>query len=424
METMCFDEALDNYSEHTQLAKQLLLSESMVDYFNGMLILGYYVFDGGHTVMMNTLLNYCTEYITTPLISEWLDNYAGDSDEAHIARDHYERLFESLVLVDVVANTRETEYEQYKDEIVAEYDSGAYLIIHGDLAVFVFDSFETDTPYELLDALQTASEAGVKNFLLDDSCNGGGYVMAYQYIATLITNKQNRSNKHAGAELSVPTGGVYSVVYEFDLDLDGDFDEDDETFCFDFNFAILTSQASFSCGNSLPVDAASQGVMILGENSGGGSCYVTNRYLSDGFDFPISDILKLVISDLDVDLGAPVDEYLIEETADGKNYAPLYALDNINALITAFYACDEHVPGDTVIENEVPATVEEGGSYDEVVYCAVCGEEISRETVYTDPLEPSPEVADSIDANVVTARVLIFVAGACVVLHRKNDIVR
>ncbi len=43
--------------------------------------------------------------------------------------------------------------------------------------------------------------------------------------------------------------------------------------------------------------------------------------------------------------------------------------------------CDEHVPAEPVIENEIAATCTESGSYDEVVYCSVCGEELSRETV-------------------------------------------
>ena len=37
-----------------------------------------------------------------------------------------------------------------------------------------------------------------------------------------------------------------------------------------------------------------------------------------------------------------------------------------------------HKPGEAAIENEVEPTCEEAGSYDEVVYCSVCGEEISR----------------------------------------------
>ena len=43
-----------------------------------------------------------------------------------------------------------------------------------------------------------------------------------------------------------------------------------------------------------------------------------------------------------------------------------------------------HTPGETVRENEVAATCTAEGSYDEVVICSVCGEEISRKQVTVD----------------------------------------
>lgn len=46
-----------------------------------------------------------------------------------------------------------------------------------------------------------------------------------------------------------------------------------------------------------------------------------------------------------------------------------------------------HTPSDVVEENRVEATYETEGSYDEVVYCDVCGEELSRNTVVIEKLE-------------------------------------
>ena len=43
-----------------------------------------------------------------------------------------------------------------------------------------------------------------------------------------------------------------------------------------------------------------------------------------------------------------------------------------------------HVKGEVKIENATEATCEKGGSYDEVVYCTVCGKELSRTTVKTE----------------------------------------
>ncbi len=48
--------------------------------------------------------------------------------------------------------------------------------------------------------------------------------------------------------------------------------------------------------------------------------------------------------------------------------------------------CVEHTPADPVKESEISATCEASGSYVSVVNCSVCGLEISRETVTTDPL--------------------------------------
>ena len=50
-----------------------------------------------------------------------------------------------------------------------------------------------------------------------------------------------------------------------------------------------------------------------------------------------------------------------------------------------------HTPGETVRENEVAATCTAEGSYDEVVYCTVCGYEISREAVTVDKTGHTPE---------------------------------
>ena len=47
---------------------------------------------------------------------------------------------------------------------------------------------------------------------------------------------------------------------------------------------------------------------------------------------------------------------------------------------TAFAACS-HIPGDPVRENEMPALCETEGGYDEVIYCADCGLEMSRERI-------------------------------------------
>ena len=51
-----------------------------------------------------------------------------------------------------------------------------------------------------------------------------------------------------------------------------------------------------------------------------------------------------------------------------------------------------HTPGTAVKENVVEPQIGVAGSYDEVVYCTDCGEELTRKSVTVDPLpEPEPE---------------------------------
>ncbi|MBE6951054.1 MAG: hypothetical protein E7451_06920 [Ruminococcaceae bacterium] len=56
-----------------------------------------------------------------------------------------------------------------------------------------------------------------------------------------------------------------------------------------------------------------------------------------------------------------------------------------------------HTAAEPVIENEKAATCTEDGSYDSVVYCSVCGEEISRETVTVPAVGHTEEVIPAVE---------------------------
>mgnify|MGYP004516859323 FL=1 len=60
-----------------------------------------------------------------------------------------------------------------------------------------------------------------------------------------------------------------------------------------------------------------------------------------------------------------------------------------------------HTPADAVRENEVPASCSAAGSYDEVIYCSVCSEEISRTAKTIEKLPHTP--ADAVRENEVPA---------------------
>lgn len=61
--------------------------------------------------------------------------------------------------------------------------------------------------------------------------------------------------------------------------------------------------------------------------------------------------------------------------------------------------CTEHTPAEAVRENEIAATCEKEGSYEEVVKCSNCGEELSRETKSLEKLPHTEEIVAGKDAT-------------------------
>ncbi|MCD8155769.1 MAG: hypothetical protein LUF78_13995, partial [Clostridiales bacterium] len=61
-----------------------------------------------------------------------------------------------------------------------------------------------------------------------------------------------------------------------------------------------------------------------------------------------------------------------------------------------------HTAGAAVKENEVAATCATDGSYDSVIYCSVCGEEINRETVTVTATGHTTEIQNARDATCTT----------------------
>lgn len=64
-----------------------------------------------------------------------------------------------------------------------------------------------------------------------------------------------------------------------------------------------------------------------------------------------------------------------------------------------------HTAGEAVEENRVDATVDAPGSYDMVVYCTVCGAEMSRTTNEIPQLEPEEPVGPEVDETLTFASV-------------------
>lgn len=392
-----FDAVLEETDDTTRLIKQLLLSERTSDFLIGLSGLFDYFLDGGHTIMTEDVATGLGLYDTSPVISELIETAQSGSPAGYLIIDAIDSLnsfaIETISKMPVI---RDAEYAKYADDVVKKWDSGSFLIVHGNVAVYVFDRFLPDTPYEFKEALDIADGKGVRNFIIDVSCNGGGIVACCSYIITMITNAWHHDNAYISYDLSTVTGALEKDIVEYDLNLDGEFNDEDKDFCYDFNFGILASWVSYSCGNLLPVRSKYEGIAILGDTSGGGSCITTNQYLPGGHFYSTSTIYKNYLPEIDFDLGAAPDFVLTAVNEDGSiDYTGLYDIDRLGELLEEFYSAPIDDPEEPV--KPVTYNVKEGdgavwtagssdgltltsdADYDRLVAVKVDGNELSKD---------------------------------------------
>ena len=224
---------------------------------------------------------------------------------------------------------------------------GTYYIEKGDTALFSFQTFkvdaqgwedyyagkadlpvETDSYAALLDAVRKAdANPQIKNFVIDLTTNSGGQADAVTGICALICGD---SAFHSEDTL---TGQRTTVSFKADRNADGKVDEADDEVSFDLRFGVLTCGSSYSSANLLPQLLHERGVIVLGEQSGGGPCALEYCTTADGWRFSISSNTR-VESDRweSIDEGVPVDIELVKAGNDGQhNYSSLYDLDAMSA---------------------------------------------------------------------------------------------
>jgi hypothetical protein len=115
----------------------------------------------------------------------------------------------------------------------------------------------------------------VKNVVIDLSCNGGGAVDAAAYVNGWVLDT------NLFPMMNTATGGQALNAYSSDVNLDHVFDAKDRISS--KNVYLLTSPASFSCGNLVPsLLRSTNKVSILGRTSGGGACMVYPTSTADG----------------------------------------------------------------------------------------------------------------------------------------------
>ena len=333
-----FDKTLDTYSDKTRKAKKYLLSTSRAEFYMGVFILSDMMEDGGHTILLAGFgidrFGENADFSDTPLMKAFGDVMDDDPDVVEVM----EKLIMSPDAAETVKTARKAKLKgaklikQWKDDKAAFY-------VKGETAFFSFDQFEDGIVKDFKWSLDYAAQKGLKNFVIDLSANGGGASGVAHYINTIIANKKNKTNVYSSLMRSSMTGNIFEEDYMLDLNLDGKFDDADKNFCYDFNFAVLTTQASYSCGNIVPCIAQQDGILVLGETSGGGCCMLAKNYFADSENFTVSNMAIFLRKDLtDVDSGAKVVYDLTKKAADGStDYSGLYDFDKLEECINEFY---------------------------------------------------------------------------------------
>ncbi len=269
--------------------------------------------------------------------------------------------------------------------------------VSGDTAMISFDSFTVDPDamrdyfagksrlplwadtFALVNTCleKASSNPNIKNIVFDVSSNSGGDTLVLMAIVGTVLGK---------AELvmtDINTQQDIKYTYRVDKNLDGKFDEkDDEVDYSNFNFAVLTSGGSFSCANDFPSIMKDNGVMTIGERSGGGACAFLIRSTADGFTYTISGnyILRNAAGE-NTDDGVPVDVDLVKFNEDGeKDYSGFFDIDKLGAEMHKFYGTEPVV--------DVSEQSEESEEVSEVSLPEVSKEE----SVIGDPPAPKPEI--------------------------------
>ena len=337
------DAALDEYAFDPEFVKDLLKSTDYIDYFFGLAALDPLFDDGGHTSFTVKILEdsdmYPNSYFTKNLQEMLKNNDTNDKrmqileQEGSFMQNDYSIIRYMMVKDDAFEKC--TLIKKWKDDNSDNFynDPIAILYQYKDTAIFSFDSFNDNAVYAFKEALDYADSNKLNNFIIDLTTNGGGNDTMVSFMISIMT--QDTMNFKYTSTIS---NNKMKQLYDVDKNLDGVFDEKDNEVKYNFNFAILESSQSFSCGNLLPCLAKENGIAIMGEKSGGGSCAISLNYTPNNYKYGFSGIKKLVNADgTDVDLGAIPDLALV----DGRDLSRLYDFDTMISFIEEFYKTNE-----------------------------------------------------------------------------------
>lgn len=319
-----FDRTLDEYSELSAKAKELMMSNSRADLFKGLMYLDSIFNDGGHTTFSLNHLKALGEYFGSSFSDsamEIIQQAYSDPDDP--IGEYLYSVYEEEQSLIYISNAKIEAFDEDYEE-VGSWDD-IVLMRSGDTVIFSFDEFRDETVAPFKEALDYAAENGVKNFVIDLTTNSGGSSETLVYMLDMIGGDSETYIYNES------TGNVLEGNYLVDRNLDGEFDEADDDVRYELNFAILTSRNSYSAANLLPCYAKEQGITVIGERSGGGTCALSVQAFPDSMMYAVSGADKLTYKNgEDVDGGVDPDVVLVEN----NDFSALFDIDMINEAIS------------------------------------------------------------------------------------------
>ncbi|MBQ7243008.1 MAG: hypothetical protein IJS52_02250, partial [Bacilli bacterium] len=159
---------------------------------------------------------------------------------------------------------------------------------------------------------QLSKITGIKNVIIDLTCNLGGQVNVLPYILAHISKDPMMQYK------DMNRGVVNEYHYKVDLNHDKKWGDVGDTYEGKYNFFILTSDFSFSCANMLPTLVKNRGAKVIGMKSGGGAATVGGFTDGLGSFYNLSSPLVSMIQEGEsfhhLDAGVPVDYELAADS--------------------------------------------------------------------------------------------------------------
>ncbi len=356
-----FDKTLDEFSDETRRAKELMMSESKTDFIYGISYLASVFDDGGHTDFERPLIDVDNNFIDTTVGNALAAriNDMSDPDTPAVLEPIMESIYNQQDRFKL-HEQRKAIYESYETVNVWDDMSQSQLLVSGDTAVFVFDNFWNEAVDHFKWSLDYAKEKGIKRFVIDLSCNSGGSTAVVMYMTGMMCNKERNSNNVSMRTIQTITGNIFEENYRLDRNLDGEINDLDQDVYYDFEYAILTSRFSFSSANLLPSLARDNGIAVIGETSGGGACALNIIFTPEIMPYTLSGYIKFINKDnKDVDSGISPDYDLTNQIPDEyggvtMDYSGMYNIAAYSPMIDRFYGITEEptpVPTTTAIKN-------------------------------------------------------------------------